>query len=189
MSLQPAKPVTRRGPEVGVGVEVVGDDRQDAVDGIRAQDPGASPGSRPCPSAVSSGAVPAAVEHAATRSMTPARAADATADADGHGIPPAGALTGTCWPRRGRTGEACDRDRPRSAPGTAGRRSRRPRWRMPARKLNAARPARSIHHRMPEIRQYRTASQPTQTKTVAIVARRAASRWISTGCTPMSLRW
>src|SRR6476660_4409016 len=52
------------------------------------------------------------------------------------------------------------------------------------RKLNASRPAKSIHHRMPAITAHRTASQPTQTKTVAVVARLAASRWISTVFTP-----
>ena len=44
-----------------------------------------------------------------------------------------------------------------------------------SRKLNAWRPARSIHHRMPAMTDHRTHSQPTQTKTVAMVASRATS--------------
>ena len=39
-------------------------------------------------------------------------------------------------------------------------------------KLKAGRPARSIHHRIPAMNEYRTAIQPTQTKMVAMVASR-----------------
>src|SRR5262245_14952781 len=51
-------------------------------------------------------------------------------------------------------------------------------------KLNAGRPARSIHQSAPAISEKITAIQPTQTKTVAIVARRSASFWMSIRSSP-----